>query len=117
VPCSRIPPPPGAVGVGDPPTGPDVANGETADQPTHIRPKRARQPPHKAHRYRGGFAPGASYRAGIAYRRRQVQVSVVGDSVQIEGRLVRTHAIRHDRAKEHGGFADATGRPRRINAA
>jgi transposase InsO family protein len=62
---------------------------------------------------------GASYRAGNAYRRRQVQVSVVGDSVQIsfDGQLVRTHAIRHDRAKEHGAFANPGGRPRRINAA
>ena len=62
---------------------------------------------------------GASYRAGNAYRRQQVQVSVVGDSVQIsfDGRLVRTHAIRHDRAKEHGAFSNPGGRPRRINAA
>jgi Mu transposase, C-terminal domain len=62
---------------------------------------------------------GASYRAGNAYRRHQVQVSVVGDSVQIsfEGRLVRTHPIRHDRAREHGAFANPGGRPRRINAA
>jgi transposase InsO family protein len=62
---------------------------------------------------------GASYRAGNSYRRRQVEVSVVGDTVQIafEGRLVRTHAIRHDRTKEHGAFANPGGRPRRINAA
>ncbi len=62
---------------------------------------------------------GASYRAGNAYRRRQVQVSIVGDSVQIsfEGQLVRTHPIRHDRTKEHGAFANPGGRPRRINAA
>ena len=62
---------------------------------------------------------GASYRAGNTYRRCQVEVSVVGDSVQIsfEGRLVRTHPIRHDRAKEHGAFANPGGRPRRINAA
>ena len=62
---------------------------------------------------------GANYRAGNAHRHRQVEVSVVGDSVQIsfEGRLVRTHPIRHDRAKEHGAFANPGGRPRRINAA
>jgi hypothetical protein len=62
---------------------------------------------------------GANYRAGNAYRRKQVQVSVVGDSVQItfEGKLFRTHAIRHDRNKEHGAFANPGGRPRRINAA
>jgi hypothetical protein len=62
---------------------------------------------------------GANYRAGNAYRRKQVQVSVVGDSVQIsfEGKLIRTHAIRHDRKKEHGAFANPGGRARRINAA
>ncbi len=62
---------------------------------------------------------GANYRAGNAYRRKQVQVSVVGDSVQLsfEGKLVRTHPVRHDRSKEHGAFANPTGRPRRINAA
>lgn len=62
---------------------------------------------------------GASYRAGNAYRRRSVEVSVVGDSVQIsfESQLVRTHPIRHDRSKEHGAFANPGGRPRRINAA
>jgi transposase InsO family protein len=62
---------------------------------------------------------GASYRAGNAYRRNQVEVSIVGDSVQIsfEGQLVRTHAIRHDPTKEHGAFANPGGRPRRINAA
>ncbi len=62
---------------------------------------------------------GANYRAGNAFRRKQVQISVVGDSVQIsfEGKLVRTHPIRHDGAKEHGAFANPGGRPRRINAA
>jgi hypothetical protein len=62
---------------------------------------------------------GASYRAGNAYKHRQVAVSIVGDSVQIsfEGQLVRTHPIHHDRAKEHGAFANPGGRPRRINAA
>jgi transposase InsO family protein len=62
---------------------------------------------------------GWSYRVGNAHRRRQVEVSVVGDSVQIsfEGRLVKTHPIRHDRSKEHGAFANPGGRPRRINAA
>ena len=38
-------------------------------------------------------------------------VAAVGDSVQIsfEGRLVRTHAFRHDRANEHGAFANPGG--------
>jgi transposase InsO family protein len=62
---------------------------------------------------------GWSYRVGNTYRRRQVQVAIVGDAVQIssEGRLVKTHPVRHDRTKEHGAFANPGGRPRRINAA
>ncbi len=46
-------------------------------------------------------------------------VTIVGNTVQIaiDGQLMRTHPIRHDRAKEHGAFANPTGRPRRINAA
>jgi transposase InsO family protein len=62
---------------------------------------------------------GANYRAGNAYRRKQVGVSIVGDSVRIsfEGQLIRSHPIRHDRTKEHGAFANPGGRPRRINAA
>lgn len=52
-------------------------------------------------------------------RYRQAEVRVVGGSVQIsvDGNLVRTHAVRHDRAKEHGAFANPGGRPRRSNAA
>jgi transposase InsO family protein len=62
---------------------------------------------------------GANYRAGNAYRRRQVEVSVVRDTVQISlnGKVIRTHRVRHDRSKEHGAFANPGGRPRRINAA
>lgn len=62
---------------------------------------------------------GTSYRAGNAYKRRQVQVAVVGDSVQItlDGRVIRTHKAIHDPAKEHGAFATPGGRPRRTNAA
>lgn len=62
---------------------------------------------------------GWTYRVGNAHRRRQVQVSIVGDTIQIafEGRLVKTHPIRHDRSKEHGAFANPGGRPRRTNAA
>ena len=62
---------------------------------------------------------GASYRAGSRYRRRQVQVAVVGESVEISigEELIRTHPIRHDRTREHGALANPGGRPRRINAA
>jgi len=48
-------------------------------------------------------------------RFRVVEVRVVGDTVQIsqQGRLIRTHAARHDRSKEHGAFATPSGRPRK----
>jgi transposase InsO family protein len=60
-----------------------------------------------------------SYRVGNAYRRRQVQVAVVGDTVEISigNELIRSHAIRHDRTREHGALANPGGRPHRINAA
>ena len=62
---------------------------------------------------------GADYRVGNAHKRHQVEVAVVGDTVQIwgEGKLLRTHPVKHDRRKEHGAFANPGGRPDRINAA
>jgi transposase InsO family protein len=62
---------------------------------------------------------GVTYRAGNAYRRRQVEVRVVGATVQIsaDGKLIRTHPVKHHRDREHGAFAVAGGRPRRSNAA
>ena len=62
---------------------------------------------------------GANYRAGNKYKRRQVQVAIVGDCVEISigEELIRTHPIRHDRTREHGALANPGGRPRRINAA
>ena len=61
----------------------------------------------------------ASYPVGSAYRRKQVQVAVVDDQVQIafEGELIRTHPIRHDPTRQHGALANPAGRPNRINAA
>jgi hypothetical protein len=43
----------------------------------------------------------------------------VGDTVEISagGELLKVHPIRHDRSREHGAFANAGGRPSRINAA
>lgn len=62
---------------------------------------------------------GTSYRAGNKFRRRQVQVAVVGDTVEISvgEQLIRAHKIRHDRTREHGALANPGGRARRINAA
>ena len=62
---------------------------------------------------------GTTYRAGNKFRRRQVQVAVVGDTVEISvgEQLIRAHKIRHDRTREHGALANPGGRPRRINAA
>jgi transposase InsO family protein len=62
---------------------------------------------------------GTSYRAGAKFRRRQVQVAVVGETVEISigTELIRVHKIRHDRTREHGALANPGGRPRRINAA
>ena len=60
-----------------------------------------------------------NYRVGSKYRRRQVQVAIVGDVIEISagGEVLRVHPIRHDRSREHGAFANAGGRPRRSNAA
>jgi hypothetical protein len=62
---------------------------------------------------------GANYRVGSAYRRRQVQVAVVGDTVEISigEQLIRSHRVKHDRTREHGALANPGGRPHRINAA
>jgi len=62
---------------------------------------------------------GANYRVGNAYRRRQVQVAVVGEFVEIAigEQLIRRHKVKHDRTREHGALANPGGRPRRINAA
>jgi transposase InsO family protein len=62
---------------------------------------------------------GSNYRVGRAHIRRQVQVAIVGDCVEISagGEVLKVHPIRHDRSREHGAFANASGRPSRINAA
>jgi len=62
---------------------------------------------------------GANYRVGNKFRRRQVQVAVVGEHLEISigEQLIRRHTIKHDRTREHGALANPGGRPRRINAA
>ncbi len=58
---------------------------------------------------------GTLYRAGRAWRGQQLQVSIAAGSVQLthDGTLVKVHAIRHDRAKEHAAFASPNGHPRK----
>jgi hypothetical protein len=58
---------------------------------------------------------GAGYYAGWADRRQQVQVALVGDTVQlaVAGRVIKVHPIRHDRAKEQRCLRHPNGRPRR----
>jgi hypothetical protein len=62
---------------------------------------------------------GTNYRVGNKYKRRQVQVAVVGEHLEIAvgEQLIRRHKIRHDRTREHGALANPGGRARRINAA
>lgn len=62
---------------------------------------------------------GTNYGVGNKYRRRQVQVAVVGDTVEISvgTELIRSHKVKHDRTREHGALANPGGRPHRINAA
>jgi hypothetical protein len=62
---------------------------------------------------------GTTYFVGQAHRAHQVEVALLKDTVQIwgDGKLLRTHPIRHDRRKEHGAFANPSGRPDRSNAA
>jgi transposase InsO family protein len=62
---------------------------------------------------------GSNYRVGSKYRRRQVQVAVIGDTVEISvgNELIRSHKVKHDRTREHGALANPGGRPHRINAA
>jgi len=58
---------------------------------------------------------GTAYRVGNGYRGQMVEVSLVGDTVQIklDGKILRTHEARHDKEKEHGAFANPGGRPRK----
>jgi transposase InsO family protein len=62
---------------------------------------------------------GTSYSVGRPYIRRQVQVAVVGDTVEISvgTELIRSHKVKHDRTREHGALANPGGRPHRTNAA
>ncbi|WP_155859450.1 hypothetical protein [Cellulomonas sp. KRMCY2] len=60
-----------------------------------------------------------AYRVGSAWARRQVQVAVVGRTVEISAgtQLIRTHRTRRDPTREHGALANPGGRTHRTNAA
>ena len=62
---------------------------------------------------------GTPYAAGRMWARTAIDVSIVAGSVQLskDGKLIRVHPIRHDRARELGAFANPKGRPRRKNSA
>jgi transposase InsO family protein len=62
---------------------------------------------------------GTDYQAGRRWARQAIDVSIVAGSVQLskDGKVIRVHPIRHDRARELGAFANPKGRPRRKNSA
>jgi transposase InsO family protein len=62
---------------------------------------------------------GTDYQAGRRWARQSIDVSIVAGSVQLarDGKIIRVHPIRHDRARELGAFANPKGRPRRKNSA
>jgi hypothetical protein len=62
---------------------------------------------------------GTGYRVGRSWARQFVEVAIIAGSVQIssQGKVIRVHAIRHDRSKEHGAFATPKGRPRKNQVA
>jgi hypothetical protein len=61
---------------------------------------------------------GTGYHVSTRFVGQQMEVRLVGDTVQIwsEGKLIRTHPARHDKEKEHGAFNVRNGRPRKLKA-
>lgn len=70
---------------------------------------------------RGGVVSfaGTPYACGRRWAGAAIDVSIVAGSVQLakNGKVIRVHPIRHDRARELGAFANPKGRPRRRNSA
>ena len=62
---------------------------------------------------------GTDNQAGRGWARQSIDVTIVAGSVQLsrDGKVIRVHPIRHDRARELGAFAGPKGRPRRKNSA
>jgi hypothetical protein len=85
-----------------------------------VRPATVGQPVVRKVDSSGGISfAGVSYRVGNSHRREQVDVRVVGDTVEIsqDGKLLRVHPVKHDPIKAHGAFANPGGKPDRINDA
>jgi transposase InsO family protein len=86
-------------------------------QPQAGRPARAHtagQPILRMVDKRGSLSfAGSAYHVGSRYAAQQVEVRLVGATVEISqrGKLIRTYAAKHDRSKEHGAFATPGGRP------
>jgi hypothetical protein len=59
------------------------------------------------HELRGDARRQSRPPAGSKFRRRQVQLAMVGDTVEISigEELIRSHPVRHDRTREHGALA------------
>jgi hypothetical protein len=58
------------------------------------------------------------YRAGRAWARQNIDVTIVAGSVQlsVDGKVIRVHPIRHERSRELA-FANPKGRPRHVKQA
>lgn len=85
-----------------------------------VRPPTMGQPVVRKVDSSGGISfAGVSYRVGNPYRRQQVEVRVVADTVEIsqDGKLLRVHPVKHDPIKAHGAFANPGGKADRINSA
>ena len=62
---------------------------------------------------------GHGYHVPQRLVRRQLDVAIVGNNMQFStgGEVIKISPIRHDRTKEHGAFANPTGRPRKTRSA
>ena len=58
---------------------------------------------------------GSAYACGRRWARHAIEVSIVAGSVQLakDGKVIRIRAIRHDRSRALGAFANPKGHPRR----
>jgi hypothetical protein len=106
-PHAAVPPRPGRPGAAGPNSAParDATAGLTVTR--------------LANRTRVVSFAGTDYQAGRAWGRQSTDVTIVAGSVQLsrDGKVIRVHPIRYDRARELGAFANPKGRPHRKNSA